>query len=431
MAKSSDPVDQEPVDAEFEPALDDGTYTPAGKTSGLTGSVLAALVVATLAGGALGIAGSRMLAAPIAATDDAGLSQELAAQTAVITGLETRLAALESEDPAQTARMAVTGPVEDLNARLGALEAVPPGSTDLTGIEARLLTLESAETELAEPADTAELEDLRTQIAALRTSDIAQTARLQQVELDAGQASGGVDPQILENLSERILALETAPASTPETAIDHGPALAALQTRIAELEAELAQTRSIADTAQTTASSAADRPADTGNAARQLAARTLALTAMRDIAASGDAFEAERAALARLWRGNSDVAALASWSRAGVPTHQTLTDEFPGTAIRDAAGSGRIFFGLIEVRSVDPDENDTDPLAITEFAEQRLREGDLQGAVSMIERLQGEPLEAAQAWLLSASARSSVDMHIASLRQALVRDATAQGANPT
>ena len=428
MAKSSDPVAPEPVDAEFEPADDEGGFAPMTKPSGLTGSVLVALVVATLTGGALGIAGSRMFAAPTAAIDDAGLSQELAAQTAIITGLETRLAALESEDPAQTARMAVTGPVEDLDARLGALEAVPPGTTDLTAIEARLTTLESIP---AEPADMAELQDLRVQIAALQTSDTAQTSRLQQVELDAGQASGGIDPQILANLSERLVALETAPATSSEIAIDHGPALAALQTRITDLEAELAQTRTIADTAQTTATSAADRPADTGNAARQLAARTLALTAMRDIAASGDAFEAERAALARLWRGNADVAALASWSRAGVPTQQTLIDDFPGAEIRDAAGSGRIFFGLIEVRSVDPDENDTDPLAITEFAEQRLREGDLQGAVSMIERLQDQPLEAAQAWLLTASARSSVDTHITSLRQALVRDATAQGANPT
>ena len=428
MAKSSDPVAPEPVDAEFEPADDEGGFAPMTKPSGLTGSVLVALVVATLTGGALGIAGSRMFAAPTAAIDDAGLSQELAAQTAIITGLETRLAALESEDPAQTARMAVTGPVEDLDARLGALEAVPPGTTDLTAIEARLTTLESIP---AEPADMAELQDLRVQIAALQTSDTAQTSRLQQAELDAGQANGGIDPQILANLSERLVALETAPATSPEIAIDHRPALAALQTRITDLEAELAQTRTIANTAQTTATIAVDRPADTGNAARQLAARTLALTAMRDIASSGDAFEAERAALARLWRGNADVAALASWSRAGVPTQQTLIEEFPGAEIRDAAGSGRIFFGLIEVRSVDPDENDTDPLAITEFAEQRLREGDLQGAVSMIERLQDQPLEAAQAWLLTASARSSVDTHITSLRQALVRDATAQGANPT
>ena len=410
MAKSSDPVDQEPVDAEFEPAGDGADYSAPDKQTGLTTGVLAALLVATLAGGALGVAGSRLFPAPVAVTQDAGLSQELAAQTAVITGLETRLAALEAEDPAQTARQAVTGPVEDLDARLNALEAVPPGTTDLTNIEARLVTLETAPTDTFETVDTTEL---------------------QQVELAAGQAAGGIDPQILENFSERILALETAPAPAPQSVIDHGPALAALQTRIAELQSELAQTRTIADTAQTIATGAANRPADTGNAARQLAARTLALTAMRDVAASGDAFEAEHAALARLWRGNADVAALASWSRAGVPTHQTLTDDFPGGEIRDAAGSGRIFFGLIEMRSIDPGENDTDPLAITAFAEQRMRDDDLAGAVSMIERLQDEPLEAAQAWLLTANARSSVDAHISSLRQALVREASAQGANPT
>lgn len=428
MAKSSDPVDQEPVDAEFELAADDADYSSSSKQTGLTSGVMAALVIAALAGGALGVAGSRLLPIPVAVTDDAGLSRELAAQTGVITGLETRLAALESEDPTETARQAVAAQVANLGARLDALEAMPPGSTDLTDIEGRLATLE---VNPAEPAETAELQDLRERITALRTSDAAQDSRLQQVEVDAGQASPGVDPQILENLSERILSLETAPAPTLQTVIDHGPAVAALQTRLDELEAELTQTRSIADAAQSTATSAVDRPADTGNAARQLAARTLALTAMRDIAGGGDAFEAERAALARLWRGNPDVAALASWSRAGVPTHQTLMENFPGAEIRDAAGSGRVFFGLIEMRSIDPDENDSDPLAITAFADQRLRDDDLEGAVSMIEGLQGDPLEAAQAWLLAANARSSVDAHIASLRQALVHEASAQGANPT
>ena len=52
---------------------------------------------------------------------------------------------------------------------------------------------------------------------------------------------------------------------------------------------------------------------------------------------TGEGFEAERAALARLWRDNADLEALAPVARAGVPTLDQLAANYPGSAIREAS----------------------------------------------------------------------------------------------
>jgi len=69
-------------------------------------------------------------------------------------------------------------------------------------------------------------------------------------------------------------------------------------------------------------------------------------------------------------------------------------------------------------------------LAITALAEDRLAQDDLDGAIALTERLEGEALEAARDWLISARARQDLDLRLTRLRQALADDATAQGADP-
>jgi len=429
MAKSSDTLDPEPVDAEFEPALDESGFAHSAKTSNKGMFLNPLLFLAAVAlGGALGFAGMLVFQANQSPGD--GLSAEMAAQTRVITGLETRLVALENEDPAQTARSAVSG----LETRLTDLENQPAGSIDLSPIEARIEALETAPGQSG-PVDDSVLNALTDRLAELETANAdTQALALQAMEASSQTPPSAIDPQILENLSQRIFALETAEGRVEPDAAQASQ-LAALQTRLDELETALSQARNVADSAQqtadTTAETMANRPADTGDAARQLAARALALTALRDMAASGDAFEAERAALARLWRGNEDLAALASYSRAGVPTIDDLSEMFPGNAIREASGSGKIFFGLIEVRRIGAEEGDADPLAVTALVEDRLREDDLEGAVALTERFEGASMEEAQSWLLAASARLNVDSHIGNLRQVLMQDAADQGADPS
>lgn len=436
MADPNPNPDPEPVDAEFEPASDlpepDGSRTGRKGVGGATVAVL--FVIATLAGGGLGFAAARFL--PAASTSDAGAANERAALTQTITTLETRLAALEGASPDQAVQTALAQPVAAINSRLDALEATPSQSgPDLTAIEARLAALETA----MPSGDTGVLDQFATRLdtAENELADLAALTR-QAADASAQDSQNAIDPLLLQNLSDRLAALETAQdiaATTGEPVAD--PQTAILAARIEQLETGLTETRTLAQTAQSTADAAAQtatetRPStDTGQASRQLAARALSLSALRDIAGTHEGFEAERAALAQLWRGNADLAAMASYARGGVPTLDDLTTDYPGDAIRDAAGPGRIFFGLIEVRQANPGTADTGAMAISALAENRLTLRDLEGAVALTERLDATSLPAARDWLIGAQARLDLDRRLLSLRQALTEAAAAQGDDPS
>ncbi|WP_297736087.1 hypothetical protein [uncultured Maricaulis sp.] len=435
MADPNETLDPEPVDAEFEPADDSRPATkPARKGGGALGLVLVFLL-ASVAGGAIGFAASRYV--PAADMPEPGAAAERAALTSEITGLETRLAALEGEDPVA----AIADEVSAIAQRLAALENAPspnPGDVpvDLSAIEARLDSLESVVPPGSDPVAPFDPTEMEARLAALETAQSLTDARAQQA-LEASQSatdSPGIDPQILQALTDRIVAVE-ASVDTLAAPAQSDPVIAQLRQDLLSLQTELAAVRRLAegarDQAENAAQTAAATPADTGQASRQLAARALALTALREIAGTGDGFEAERAALARLWRGQPDLAAMADYSRTGVPTIGELATLFPGDAIREAAGPGRVFFGLIEVRRTDGDDNDTGPLAMTALAERRLADDDLVGAVTIAERLEGDALETVRDWLFQARARLDLDQRLQALRDALAADAAEQGSDPT
>ncbi len=435
MADPNQTLDPEPVDAEFEPADDSRPASGPARKGGAALGLVLVFLLASVAGGAIGFAASRYV--PAAEAPDTGAAAERAALTSEITGLETRLAALEAEDPAA----AVAGEFSGFEQRLGALEAARPAAvdttpTDLSAIEARLDALEGAATQASEPAAPFDPGALESRLAALETAQSLTDARAQQA-LDASQSatdSPGIDPQFLQALTERIVAVE-ASMDTLAAPAQSDPAIAQLRQDLQSLQTELAAVRNLAEgarnQAENAAQTAAATPADTGQASRQLAARALALTALREMARTGEGFEAERAALARLWRGQPDLAAMADYSRAGVPTIGELATRFPGEAIREAAGPGRIFFGLIEIRRTDGDDTDTGPLAMTALAERRLADEDLVGTVMIAERLEGEALEMVRDWLLQARARLDLDQRLLSLREALAAEAAEQGSDPT
>lgn len=425
MADPNDTLDPEPVDAEFEPAEDMPVSGPPGPNVGI-GLLLGLAIFSMLGGGLIGAVGGRFIQ-PIEDAET-GVSNEIAALTDVITNLETRLAALEAEDPAAMARDGLSDDFAGIETRIAALEAVPPGTTDLTPLETRLDALENAPAAEIDPALAGRVEALE--------DTVARNAALTDQALDAAQSGSApaIDPQILDDFSQRLTALESAPAATPVTGPDHSAEIAALNTRIEQLETALGEARRVADEASQTASSAAEtagRPDTGGQAARQLAARALALTALRDMAAGGGSFEAERAALARLWRGNEAIAALASHSRSGAPTINELAASYPGEAIRDAGAEPTRLWGMIDIRRVDPDADETDALALTALAEDRLADDDLEAAVTITERLEGAALDAARDWLVQARARRAVDINIEALRAQLTRNAAEQGADPS
>lgn len=437
MADPNDTLDPEPVDAEFEPA--DDARAQSGKAPRRGGALGLWLVflLASLAGGAIGYGAVRYLPPATEIAPDPGAATERAAFSQSLTGLETRLAALEATETAPD----LSGELGTLAERMTAFEARSSGNAeampvDLSAIDARLTALETAQSNPAAAGATFDPSELEARMAALETALALADARSQQaLESSQVEAAPGVDPLILQAMTDRITEIE-AMVDGLAPATDTDPQIESLTRDIAALRSELAAIRTLAETAQTsadnTARSVAEAPAtDTGLASRQLAARALALTALREIAQTGDGFEAERAALSRLWRENADLAAMADYSRAGVPTLAELANGFPGDAIREAAGPGRVFFGLIEVRRTDGSDSDTGPLAMTGLAERRLAENDLIGAVTIAERLEGEALETVRDWLIQARARLDLTARLQSLREALAASAAEQGSDPT
>lgn len=405
--------DAEPVDAEFKDVSD--SDAPSRKGGGLLGGFVL-FVLATLAGGALGTFGGYYLAS-IPVTEAGPAPDETESLRQEISTLDRRVAEVEAAEPAVT-----PATISALEVRIEALETAEPAesasdSEALTALEARIAALETAE-----PAETG--------------SDPALTQRLTRLEQQAERAEtlanqaldrpAGADAAALDQLQDRVAALESVEPPAPVEA----PDLSGLEARLAALESadpaisedriEALETRlAAAEQAANAAGSATDETAS----ARALAARTLALIALAEIAETDAGFEAERAALARLWPGREELAALRPLARAGVPTRALLAETFPADAIRNAAGRQTVFFGLIEVQRTGEAAEGDGPQALTRLAEARLARGDLEGAVAAVTRLEGDAAEAAQSWLLGAEARLTVEDSLDALRAALARQA--------
>ena len=445
----SDKPEPEPVDAEFEPASDAAPPGDAARSGVGQGTALFLFLIAAVMGGLLGFAGARLFPGPAPA--DSALETALAEQGAVAEGLEARLTALEAAPDASQPDLSAE--LTPLIARIEALEARPAGEAaappDLAPLEARLSALETALDAASNEDGAAEsIAALTGRVQALETSLDASQAQLE-TALSAlaeggSEGDGEANAQLvaaLGALEERVLALETAPPPSLPEVVDYGPSLetlterlTALDRRIDALDATASQALAAARDADRAAGEAAETARSQGagsDTARTIAARALAFTALREAATGDQPFEAERAALARLWRDRTELAALAGFSRAGAPSQADLTDTYPADAIREAAGPGRVFFGLIQVRQVEAGEDETGPLAIVALAEARLDAGDLDGAVEFTERLEGEALAAARDWLIAARARLEIDAALGAMQAALTEQAAAEGADPT
>lgn len=170
------------------------------------------------------------------------------------------------------------------------------------------------------------------------------------------------------------------------------------------------------------------------------AAGALAASALSDAAAKPSPFTADLTAVARVLPGSSDAMALAALAQEGAPTRSALAVQLTdlggevSTAARapgkNASFTDRAFYAfsrVVSVRRVDTHAVGAD--AVLAGAERKADDGDLEGAVALLDTLPEPARARLAAWREKAVRRVEIDRHIAGLRaQAIANLAQAQGA---
>lgn len=228
--------------------------------------------------------------------------------------------------------------------------------------------------------------------------------------------------------------LGKTPASVASVSGADDPAT--LKARIRELEQELARARatpqppleSIGRGDAAALSTRLDRVEAEQTRMRTAAAAAMAAAGLADAAQTSRPFEDELAALKRLAPSAADLAALDPIARTGAPTRAALASEFSDVAAHAAnalhAPGDRASFlsrtfaaigGLVTIRRVGDLAGRTPDAALAR-AEQRVGEGDLEGALEQIDHLPPAGRAAVAAWRERAQRRIELDRRIASMR---------------
>ncbi len=284
-----------------------------------------------------------------------------------------------------------------------AAQIAPAG--ELAALAARVRALEDKTAGAASAAD----------FAAMRKS-LAERA------LPSG-ATGEVKPgEINESLANqgRQVAALTARLSTLEAAIGNAARLDELNKRMSALEGKSADAASVLTLSErVNALEGAGRSAASAQAGA--VAYVMALGQWQNALASGRPFALElETAKALALRGNTAIndAGFASYAAGGLPTFADLQARFDAVAAAtvraaavpdDTAGWLRRvldrIMSIATIRRVDGDVAGDSAWAIVARAESRLGRNDLSGAVTEMEKLQGEAARAAAAWVGPAQAR--------------------------
>jgi hypothetical protein len=261
------------------------------------------------------------------------------------------------------------------------------------------------------------------EVAALQADVAGLVARV--AGLEAAPAPEVPDVSGLDELAARLAVIEALPSGGDASTAALAAKLADLERRVAAQPAAVDQGQVDAALArlETAEAEAAKRTAEAATAAQD-AAQAMALGRLRDVAATGGAFDAELAAL-------SD-AALTQALRpyvAGVETLAALQSAFPEparmtlTLARKAAGdqgwAGRLADFLTAqtgARSLTPRDG-ADPDAILSRAEFALGEGRLADALAELGTLDPTLLAPFADWSAKARARLAVDQALAAAEE--------------
>lgn len=342
-------------------------------------------------------------------------------------------------------RTAAAPDVSALEQRLGKLEAAPPpapaGDTEELGqLDARLRTLETRKVEAAPDLSglIARVTRLEQSLDALAKagkdggSDVdaaATDAKLGAIEQRLQAKIDAVLSQQESTMSDRLDSVQTAVATLAAKlgalaearlsgdASGSSPDLAALDQRIAKLEAALP------DLSKTIGQ---------GTASANSGAAAIAFANLREAVGAGRPYTVELAALHTLAPGIGDLGALPARAETGIPTVAELARAFQTVAEASvptpATPTDESFFdsviasakSAVKIRRIDAEETGDTAGAVLARAATHLKQGDVAAAVKEVDALPAPARDAFAGWLEDAHARISADATLSTLQSAVL-----------
>jgi hypothetical protein len=301
-----------------------------------------------------------------------------------------------------------------------ATAAARRASDGLAALDGRVTTIETSVAALKADAD---------KVAGLETSAAGLADRVAKLEAAPAVPAGPDLKPALADLTARLDRLEAAAAGGKP---GDGELLSDLRGRIAALEAS-GQALSSRIAAIESRPAAAAPPS--GEAGR--AALAIAVSALRQSASAGGAFDHDLAVLEVLGVPPDALAALKPLAAKGAPKKNELVEEFPGVAdhilasVADAEGGGSFFAqvgafasSFVSVRPAKPIEGDT-PQAIVSRMRDAVEHGDLQRALAERDALPKIGQEASAAWAQAAADREAIDRLVDKLAASAIPPAPA------
>ena len=233
------------------------------------------------------------------------------------------------------------------------------------------------------------------------------------------QAQAVQNAAVLQQLTQRIAALESRPA--PAT-----PNLAPIEQQLGALA------KTNADLGQRVA--ALDKAVRQPSAESKNTALALALLQIREAVATGRPFAAEYRALMTLAHDNKEIAdaaaPLAASAESGVASRAALTERLRQLAPQiatarpapEATWTSEIkarLRSLVTIRRIEPGAGQTAAEAAVAAAQQDMASGDHAGAVAALDGLTGPNRAAAEPWLRTAKERLAVETALRQVQTAL------------
>jgi hypothetical protein len=177
--------------------------------------------------------------------------------------------------------------------------------------------------------------------------------------------------------------------------------------------------------------------------ATEAAAAALAAASLAEAAQSASPFDAELTSISHLLPPTTDVRSLQRLARQGAPTRAALAAEFAETAVRAASAAhappegsgfvarvGQALSRIVTIRRIDNTNGDGAD-AILNRAQHELEDGDLEAAVSDLDKLPAPAQNALARWRERAQRRLEIDRQVAAIRTTAMRDLSlSAGARP-